>query len=94
MTVRSSRETLESLRVTLQKLEQTTDATADGRDVAELQQILLNRIAELEALNALQPAGADTSNVSAPSDLPHLAAVTEEEATKDVMDTMSLEKLN
>jgi hypothetical protein len=94
MTVRSSRETLESLRVTLQKLEQTTDATADGRDVAELKQILLNRIAELEALNALQPADPDPAITSAPSDLPHLAAVTEEEPAKAVMDTISLEKLD
>jgi|GEM_PF-3616404 len=94
MTVRSSRETLESLRVTLQKLEQTTDATADGRDVAELKQILLNRIAELEALNALQPPDVDLAMASAPSELPHLVAVTEEEPAKDVMDTISLEKLD
>ena len=55
MSARSSKETLESLRVTLQKLEQTTDSPSNGQDIVELKQILLNRIAELEALSAMGP---------------------------------------
>ena len=55
MTARPARETLDSLGVTLQKLEQAIDPASGGQDVAELKRILLNRIAELEALEALQP---------------------------------------
>ena len=94
MTSRPSRETLQSLRVTLHKLEQATDSVSNGQDVAELKQILLNRIAELESLNALSPADSEPAAASAPSDLPHLAAVTEETSVKDAMETVPLEKLD
>lgn len=94
MTLRPSRETLDSLRVTLHKLEQTTDSTSDGQDVAELKQILLNRIAELETLNALQPADTEPAPAPAPSELPPLAAVTEEQPVKDTLETIPLEKLD
>ena len=92
MTPRNTRETLDSLRVTLQKLEQTADSVSDGRDVAELKQILLNRIAELETLNALQPA--PTEPVQAPSDLPHLATETEEKSVQEAGQAQVLEKLD
>jgi hypothetical protein len=94
MTPRNTRETLDSLRVTLQKLEQTADSVSNGQDVAELKQILLNRIAELETLNALQLA--ESEPVPAPSDLPHLAAVTEENSVQEqeTGQTPSLEKLD
>jgi hypothetical protein len=95
MTPRSPRETLESLRVTLHKLEQSTDAASDGQDAAELKQILLNRIAELETLNALNPADPEPVAATAPSDLPPLAiAVTEEQPGKDVAEKLPLEKLD
>ncbi len=90
MTTRPTQETLESLRLTLQKLEQTTDLASDGRDVIELKQILLNRIAELEALNALQPAKAEP--VPEGADLPPFAVVTE--AEPEPADTLPLEKLD
>ena len=92
MTPRNTRETLDSLRVTLQKLEQTADSVSDGRDVAELKQILLNRIAELETINALQPAQADP--VAAPSDLPHLTPETEEKSAQEAGQAQVLEKLD
>jgi hypothetical protein len=94
MIPRAPRETLESLRVTLHRLEQTTDSASDGQDVAELKQILLNRIAELETLNALNPQDPDHAPATAPSDLPPLAAVTEEESNKVAMETVPLEKLD
>ena len=59
-------------------LSRPTDPASDGQDVAELKQILLNRIAELEALQALQPE--EVARLTAPSDLPPIAVVTEEEA--------------
>ena len=43
--------TLESLQVTLHKLEQTADPT---QDAADLKRILLRRIAELEAAQAVE----------------------------------------
>ena len=92
MTPRPTRETLDSLRVTLQKLEQNADPASNGQDVAELKQILLNRIAELETLNALQPA--ESEPVSAPSDLPPIAVATEEEPARDAAEQISLGKLD
>lgn len=92
MISRSTQETLESLRVTLQKLEQAADPASNGQDVVELKQILLNRIAELETLHALQPAEAEPE--PAPSDLPPLAVVTEGDATKAVAETIPPEKFD
>ena len=48
MTLRSIPNTIESLRVTLQEVEQTMDAAYDSADLVELKRILLDRIAELE----------------------------------------------
>ena len=92
MTPRPTRETLDSLRITLQKLEGTAHAASSGQDIAELKQILLNRIAELEALNVLEPQ--EVAQVTSPSDLPPLAAVTEEEAIAESARNPSLEKLD
>jgi hypothetical protein len=94
MIPRAPQETLDSLRVTLHKLEQTNDSASDGQDIVELKQILLNRIAELETLNALSPQDSEPVPASAPSDLPPLAAVTEEASLRDTMETVPLEKLD
>jgi hypothetical protein len=67
MTARPSNETLESLRVTLQRLEQTIDPSADAQSLADLKHILLVRIAELEALNDLTPAASETHASAAPA---------------------------
>jgi len=48
MTLRSIPDTIESLRVILQEVEQTMDAAYDSADLLELERILLDRIAELE----------------------------------------------
>ncbi len=93
MTVRSAQETLESLRITLQKLEQTSDTASDRQDVAELKQILMNRIAELETLHALQPAE-EIHPPPAPSELPPIAAITEEKPAQEAADVANLEKLD
>lgn len=93
MTARSAQETLESLRITLQKLEQSSDPASDGHDVAELKQILLNRIAELETLQALHPEMAEVTQAPASSALPSIAAA-QEEPTRDGADSVGLEKLD
>jgi hypothetical protein len=92
MISRSTRETLESLRITLQKLEQAADPASNGQDIVELKQILLNRIAELETLHALQPE--ETEREPAASDLPPLAAVTEDDPAKAVAETIPAEKFD
>ena len=92
MNLRPAQETLDSLRVTLQKLEQAVDPVSDGQDVAELKRILLNRIAELEALQALQPE--EVAPAPAPSDLPSIAAAAEEQPPQEAADATGLEKLN
>jgi hypothetical protein len=93
MNLRPARETLDSLRVTLQKLEQTTDPASDGHDVAELKQILLNRIAELEALNAMQ-APEPAAPAPSPSELPPIAVTAEKEPANEAADQTALEKLD
>jgi hypothetical protein len=93
MSARSAQETLDSLRVTLQKLEQTTDPASNGQDVAELKQILLNRIAELETLQALQQPE-EVAPAPAATDLPPIAVTTEEEPAKEAADLPRLEKLD
>jgi len=94
MTARSAQETLESFRVTLQRLEQASDLAADRQDIAELKQILLNRIAELETLNALRPQPAEAEKARPLSDLPALAVATEEEPVKETAEAASVEKLD
>jgi hypothetical protein len=50
MVIRPSKDVLESLRVTLQKLEHGLDPTHDASAMAELKRMVLLRIAELEAV--------------------------------------------
>ena len=76
--LRAPRETIDSLRITLQSLEQSAEATSDPEVVAELKRILLRRIADLEMIDAL---GAQSSTSGTPDeqpDLPPLEIVTAE----------------
>ncbi len=91
---RSTRDTLRSLRITLQKLEQNFDANEDASAMVELKRILLNRIAELELLSALEsghPAEMDTPD---PAGLPALLQVGEADAAKQPGDTSDPETFN
>ena len=49
MTLQSLRDTVESLRIVLRKVEQTADPGQDAADVIDLKRILRKRIAEIEA---------------------------------------------
>jgi hypothetical protein len=51
---RPTLDTLESLRITLLKLENGLDSMQDATAMAELKRSILLRIAELEAANTLQ----------------------------------------
>jgi hypothetical protein len=75
---RPAEETLESLRLTLLKVEQSAEPEQDAEALAELKRILLQRIAELEAIQALESAeSADKPN---PADLVAPASVTVDDA--------------
>jgi hypothetical protein len=72
MQPRSACDTLRSLRITLQKLEQNFDPDGDASAMAELKRILLNRIAELELVGTLESRNGDQADTSDPSELPAL----------------------
>ena len=97
MSLRPTPQTLESLRLTLQNLEQTADPTSDPQELAELKGILLKRIADLEVLDALSshsavsPASDEQSNPG-PADLPPLEIVAAEEPAAETVDTTQLDK--
>ena len=54
VSLRAPKDTVESLRLMLQRFEQSADPTLDPADRAELRRILMLRIANLEALEALK----------------------------------------
>lgn len=83
MTARPSNETLESLRVTLQRLQQTMDPSADAQSLADLKHILLVRIAELEALNPLTSAASETHASPAPASETVVAPVPFQESNQN-----------
>ena len=97
MSLRPTPQTLESLRLTLQNLEQTADPTSDPQELAELKGILLKRIADLEVLDALSSqsavsAASDEQSNAAPADLPPLEIVAAEEPAAETLDTTQLDK--
>jgi len=73
---RPAHETLESLRLTLLKFEQTAEPEQDAEALSELKRILLQRIAELEAIEAIESAAAQTADKPNPADLVPPASVT------------------
>ena len=97
MSLRGARETVESLRITLQKLEQSTEGTSDPSELAELKRILLARIADLEAVDALSaqsqgPTADEEQPNPAPADLPPLELIAAEEPAAEPVDTTPLDK--
>lgn len=70
MSLRAPKDTVESLRLTLQRLEQFTDPAQDLEARTELKRILLLRIADLEALEALRGDAAKPSSGEIPKPTP------------------------
>jgi hypothetical protein len=65
--------TLDTLRLTIQQIEQqTSDESVDLHSVEELKRILLNRIAELEVIEALAQPENEPAQAPLVSDLPPL----------------------
>ena len=61
MPLRSVPNTIEALRLTLLKLEQTSGSAEDSPHLAELKRILLTRIADLEAADAIAFSSVNTA---------------------------------
>jgi hypothetical protein len=93
MITRPSFETIESLRRTLQKLQETSDTVEGVASMADLKRILLNRIAEIEVTMALAPAAAEAAKISDPSALipPSLAGT---DSSKKTAATTELAQLD
>jgi hypothetical protein len=91
MDPRPTNETIQNLRLTLQTLEQQFESVDDEPAMAELKRILLIRIADLEAAEALEPADREVTDTPAPADLT-LAAMTEAAPRKDAVETAQLDK--
>jgi hypothetical protein len=93
MSINSPRETLESLRITVARLEQSTDLSTDPQGAAELKRILLARIADLEVLAALEAQSPepsskpDDSPVNSVAALPPLEIVAAEEPAEEAAKT-------
>ncbi len=75
---------MESLRLTLLKVEQSAEPEQDAEALAELKRILVQRIAELEAIQAIESAAAQTADEPKPADLVPPASVTVEDS-KDIV---------
>ena len=90
---RPTQKTLESLHVTLHKLEQTENPVQNEESISELKRILLNRIADLELAKTLETTETEDEKAPEPNELasPH---TTEESASADFVDMEQLEKLN
>jgi hypothetical protein len=77
---RPTHETLESLRLTLLKIEQSAEPDQDAEALADLKRILLQRIAELEAIEAIESGAAETTDQvedeAGPADLISSASMT------------------
>ena len=94
MILRSAQETLESLRVTLQKLEHTA-ADAQGADsMATFKSILLNRIADLEMPATVAPANAEIADPPAQADLDIPSSMAQEEPQSEARDVIQLEAVD
>jgi len=93
---RPARELIESLRLTLQRLEQSADPAGELEETPEVKRLLLARIADLEVVNALElqsSASHPTENaaVNPIAELPPLEVAAKEEDTPEIIDSLPLE---
>ena len=91
---RPTPESLESLRLTLQKLEQTGDTGKDNASMSELKRIVLNRIADLELAKKLETKNDEVDKAPEPADLIPLPSLAEEDPSEDAVDEIPLNKLD
>jgi hypothetical protein len=94
MSRRPTPKSLESLHVTLQKLEQTSDPDRKDASISELKQVVLNRIIDIELSNTLATADDEIDKVTSPADLIPPPSMTEERTPEKGIDKTPLEKLD
>jgi hypothetical protein len=86
--------TLESLRTTLQKLEQTSNPDQDEASLNELKRVLVNRIADLELSQALSKPVGEAAERSEPDELVPPPSTPEPESAPAPLDSTPLQKLD
>jgi heme oxygenase len=93
---RPTQKTLESLHVTLQKLEQTENSVQDEESISELKRVLLNRIVDLELSKTLETGVTETETEIKPEPADLVLPKIEEEKTPSDqrVDLIELEKLD
>jgi hypothetical protein len=91
---RPTPESLESLRLTLQKLEQTDDPGNDGASISELKRVVLNRIADLELAKKLETGVEEIDNAPGPADLIPSRLMAEEDPSQEAVEMTLLNKLD
>lgn len=93
MPLRPDEAILDSLRVTLQKLEQDPSAAENAESLSSFKNIILNRIADLEMAAKLGPVDAGITPPPAPSDLVLPASIAQDGPQLETASTQ-LEKLD
>lgn len=94
MPPRPTPKSLESLRVTLQKLEQTGDPGKDGARISELKRVLLNRIADLEFSKTFESEDYRIEEAPEPAKLIPPPSMTEDGPPEKDIDKTSIDKLD
>jgi hypothetical protein len=94
MSRRPTPKSLESLHVTLQKLEQTSDPDKKDASISELKQVVLNRIIDIELANTLATADDEIDRGSSPAELIPPPSMTEEGTPETSIDNTALDKLD
>ncbi len=91
---RPTPKSLESLHVTLQKLEQTGDPGKDDASISELKRVVLNRIADLELSKTLVSGDDEAEPHPDPTDLVPPPPKPDEGESAEALDKAELEKLD
>ena len=95
MNRRPTPKSLESLSVTLQKLEQTVDPGMDDASISQLKRVVLNRIVDLELSKTLETSEDETDQAPEPTDWAQLPTMTTEEApSQEAADKTDQNKLD
>ena len=94
MTRRPTPKSLESLRVTLQKLEQTEDPDSGEHSISELKRVVLNRIADLELSKKLETGDDEADNDPESGNFTSLPLITEEHAPEKDFDLAPLDRFD
>jgi hypothetical protein len=91
---RPTPKSLESLHLTLQKLEQTSDPGKDDASISDLKRVLLNRIVDLELSKTFEVKDDESDKAPEPAELIPPASITEESTPETDIDKTSIEKLD